>query len=552
MIEEMLKRTQWSGFTLPLNAFKSLYEKFSFCLAVENDRREIPFFWIAVIGGTGTGKSTIFNSLAGTYISTAGVERPKTKGPIAAFPKGKGKIKLRCFTTIDTPSSTSYPLEGSPGVLTITEHLRDLPWVFVDSPDIDSLARDHHRMAEDIFSLSDFILFILSQEKYADERLNRFLRRVIEENKSFFVIVNKVSEELQPHEVLHIFRLQGFHVDRNSLIMIPFARPEKGQLRHLEAWNEVERRLNALVREDCWKEIRNRENERSKLRMAAISREMALALKREKEALTNLVRDIKVLAERSVYEVLENHIATVRDHTKTHLQPQIKALYSRYDIFVKPRKTIGQAISKVLELLGIELSEGERNSKEETLKLIEKQIDHSPVFYAMDFLVNEVLKRVPTDRKPLSEVLRSRQTVLSREDIQNLMFRNSQDIFDWLENKFQTLMEGIPKTKELGIYSSFALWGIFILGIEAAIGGGLSLVKATIDAIIAPFITKATVEFFASREMHSIVEELSNRYKRGLQSIIFLQRDRFIDAITPFIPEEGLIKALENVELRND
>lgn len=546
MIEDTLKKTPWSGYTLSVNSFETLRERFLFYLAVERDRREIPLFWVALIGGTGTGKSTIFNSLAGSHISLTGVERPKTRGPIAAFPRGTSKVKLACFTTVQTP--ISEPTRGTPGVLTVTEHRLDLPWVFIDSPDIDSLARDHHKIAEDIFFLSDFILFVLSQEKYADERLNRFLRRIVEEGKNFFVVVNKATKELGLDDVVRVFRSQGFYVDKERLIFIPFAHPEKGQLRHLEAWKELERRFYEIAGNNRWKTIRDAENERSRFRTLNAGKELVSILKRERDALLDILKDIKDLTDRAAYEVLEKHITTVKDHTKAHLQPQIKALYSRYDIFGKPRRAVTQAISKVFEILGIRLFEEDEDSKEATIKRIEQQIDHSPIFYAMDFLVSEVLRRIPSDREPIGYVIRTPETVLSHEDVQNIMIQNSREIFDWLESKFQTLMEGIPKTKELGIYSSFALWGVFILGIEAAVGGGLSLVKAAIDAVIAPFITKATVELFASHEIYSIVEELSARYKKGLQSVIFLQRDRFTEAIRPFIPGEDLLTALEDFD----
>jgi hypothetical protein len=131
------------------------------------------------------------------------------------------------------------------------------------------------------------------------------------------------------------------------------------------------------------------------------------------------------------------------------------------------------------------------------------------------------------------------------------MLEHSKNLFDWLEKEFETMTKGIPKTKELGIYSSFILWGVFILGIEVAIGGGLSIAKAAIDAIIAPFITKATVDFFANNEIYRIVEELSNRYKRGMESIVFLQRDRFVDCIESFVPDESATEMLLNTAVMN-
>lgn len=547
MIDDLLQKISWSGYTLPPEVFYDLWRRVSFYLAVAEDRKAIPFLWVSIMGGTGTGKSTIFNSLCGAYLSLTGVERPKTQGPIAAFPEGKAVISLTCFKTVDARSTAVSPFNGSPGVLTVTEHSAPFPWIFVDSPDIDSLARDHHKMAEDIFQLSDFVIFVVSQEKYADERLNRFLRRVVDERKKFLVVVNKATDELRPGDVLQIFQSQGLRISERDLVILPFTRPLNGQIRHTEEWDALVKRLDDEAGGERWKAIKNQETERFIARLRDACSELASVVIGEREALVGLIREIRDLSERAVYEVLEKHIATVRDHTRSHLQPQIKALYSRYDILGKPRRAIGQAVSKVLEVFGIKLTDDADDSREGTLRKIEEQIDHSPVFHAVDFLVTEVLRRVPADRKPLGDVLRSRNVILSREDVHDLMLNHSKELFDWLEKEFQQMMQGIPKTKELGIYSSFALWGVFILGIEAAMGGGITPLRAAIDAIIAPFITKATVEFFASHEIYRIVEELSKRYKQGIQAIIFRQRDRFISCIEPFIPEENLAKSLETV-----
>jgi len=545
MFQDPTARIVWSGYTLPVELFNTARERLSFILAVSRDRKVAPFFWISIMGGTGTGKSTIFNSLCKANLSVTGVERPKTRGPIAAFPKGKGNLNLSCFKTVGVKTASIEPVEGCPDELTIVEHRQPLPWIFVDSPDIDSLAREHHKMAENILLFSDFIIFVVSQEKYADERLNRFLRRIIDEGKEFIVVVNKATEELQMEDVLQVFKVQNLRVSEHDLVFIPFAQPRNGQLNHIREWEVLENRLQSRAGGERWKTIRDHENERIQLRVASACQELATMIENERKALRGLIAEINDLANRAVYEVLERHISAVREHTKTYIQPQIKSLYSRYDIFGKPRRAIWQAFSKIFEFFGIDLSDRDDDSKEGTLKRIEEQIDHSPIFHAVDFLVTEVLKRIPPEKKPIGEMVRSSEIVLSRNDIHNLMLDHSSKLFEWLEQEFEAMTKGIPKTKELGIYSSFALWGLFILGIEAALGGGISIVKAAVDAVIAPFITKATVDLFANNEIYRIVEELSERYRRGMEAIVFLQRDRFVSCVESCVPDESLTKTLD-------
>ncbi|MEJ2726060.1 MAG: hypothetical protein P8175_15750, partial [Deltaproteobacteria bacterium] len=41
-----------------------------------------PCLWVILLGGTGTGKSSLFNAFVGKALSRTGVERPITAGPV--------------------------------------------------------------------------------------------------------------------------------------------------------------------------------------------------------------------------------------------------------------------------------------------------------------------------------------------------------------------------------------------------------------------------------------------------------------------------------------
>ena len=64
-------------------------------------KKQIPALWAVVLGGTGTGKSTIFNALCGKPLSETGVERPKTSGPILYAHKNCGLARGIPFTGIE-------------------------------------------------------------------------------------------------------------------------------------------------------------------------------------------------------------------------------------------------------------------------------------------------------------------------------------------------------------------------------------------------------------------------------------------------------------------
>ena len=71
--------------------------------AIFHYKRNNPCLWVVFLGGTGTGKSTLFNAFCEEPLSATGVERPKTAGPVAhaqshcliekAFPFSEIKIE---------------------------------------------------------------------------------------------------------------------------------------------------------------------------------------------------------------------------------------------------------------------------------------------------------------------------------------------------------------------------------------------------------------------------------------------------------------------------
>jgi len=78
----------------------------------------------------------------------------------------------------------------------ILEHTRSefSHLVLADTPDLDSVEVDNRQIAEDLFLLSDAVIFVTSQEKYADEVPYQFLLRVLQGQRPSFVLFNKAEE----------------------------------------------------------------------------------------------------------------------------------------------------------------------------------------------------------------------------------------------------------------------------------------------------------------------------------------------------------------------
>ena len=118
----------------------------------------VPVLWAVLIGGTGTGKSTILNALCGEEVSEAGVERPKTEGPVLYIHESLSPAEGFPFPEIRVVfagGAGKGKRTGGPGVLTVITHRReDLRFLaLVDTPDVDSVEIRNRTMAEDLYLL---------------------------------------------------------------------------------------------------------------------------------------------------------------------------------------------------------------------------------------------------------------------------------------------------------------------------------------------------------------------------------------------------------------
>ncbi|MGF1237070.1 GTPase [Streptomyces sp. 2-6] len=141
---------------------------------------------IAIAGATGSGKSQLFNALAGVAISETGVRRPTTAAPIAcSWSDGAASLIDR----LGIPGRLRRrPLQGPDA----DPQLRGL--VLVDLPDHDSAAVQHREHVDRILGLVDAVIWVVDPEKYADAVLHeRYLRPLSGHAEVMFVVLNQVD-----------------------------------------------------------------------------------------------------------------------------------------------------------------------------------------------------------------------------------------------------------------------------------------------------------------------------------------------------------------------
>ncbi|MEU9356270.1 YfjP family GTPase [Streptomyces griseoloalbus] len=142
---------------------------------------------VAIAGATGSGKSQLFNTLAGVPISETGVRRPTTAAPIAcSWSDGAASLIERLGIP---PRLRRRPLQATADA---DERLRGL--VLVDLPDHDSAAVQHREQVDRVLGLVDAVIWVVDPEKYADAMLHeRYLRPMAAHAEVMFVVLNQID-----------------------------------------------------------------------------------------------------------------------------------------------------------------------------------------------------------------------------------------------------------------------------------------------------------------------------------------------------------------------
>ncbi|GAB2743394.1 GTP-binding protein [Streptomyces bullii] len=140
---------------------------------------------VAIAGATGSGKSQLFNALAGVAISETGVRRPTTASPIAcSWSDGAAGLIERLGIP---PRLRRRPLQSE-----VDGQLRGL--VLIDLPDHDSAAVQHREAVDRVLALVDAVIWVVDPEKYADAMLHeRYLRPMAAHAEVMFVVLNQID-----------------------------------------------------------------------------------------------------------------------------------------------------------------------------------------------------------------------------------------------------------------------------------------------------------------------------------------------------------------------
>ncbi len=161
---------------------------------------------VALAGATGSGKSSLFNALAGADLAAIGARRPTTSAPTAAVwgEAAAGELldwlRVSQRHSIAGGSGRAGPENGGSyaGGLDGSRAGGLDGLVLLDLPDFDSRERSHRTEAERVLALCDVFVWVTDPQKYADSRLHDDYVRALAGHAAVMVVVLNQADRLSP------------------------------------------------------------------------------------------------------------------------------------------------------------------------------------------------------------------------------------------------------------------------------------------------------------------------------------------------------------------
>jgi predicted GTPase len=138
------------------------------------------FLTIGLLGGTGVGKSTIMNALAGADVASTSYRRPHTD-----------QVLIYRHAATFLPSELQKTPVPWREITHQVDAIRQI--LLCDLPDFDSLLGSHRDHVIRFLDHLDVLVWVVTPEKYADERFYAFLRQVQKAKQNFYFVLNKAD-----------------------------------------------------------------------------------------------------------------------------------------------------------------------------------------------------------------------------------------------------------------------------------------------------------------------------------------------------------------------
>jgi len=145
---------------------------------------------VALAGATGSGKSSLFNSLTDLELAGVGVRRPTTSWALACAWGPDGAQGLLEWMGIPARHQVSR--------MSMLDHSADDTkldgLVLLDLPDHDSTEVSHHLEMDRLITYADLLVWVLDPQKYADAAIHdRYIRPMASYSDVTLVVLNQID-----------------------------------------------------------------------------------------------------------------------------------------------------------------------------------------------------------------------------------------------------------------------------------------------------------------------------------------------------------------------
>ena len=212
-------------------------------------------FVCALAGGTGAGKSSLLNALAGQEVSRPGATRPVTAEPVAWVPADA--------------AAELGPLLRWVGVDKVVSHAdpRFTDLCLLDLPDYDSVEARHRATVDQVLPRVDAVCWVLDPEKYNDRVLHEdYLQPLAHHADRAVFVVNRRDVIGDARQVAALTadlrrRLEADGISGRPVFVVSADPPDgegHGELEDLRSWLSERLQAKAVVTERLAADCRQR------------------------------------------------------------------------------------------------------------------------------------------------------------------------------------------------------------------------------------------------------------------------------------------------------
>lgn len=506
---------------------------------------------VSLFGGTGTGKSTLFNSLAGERVSRVSWLRPCTSQPVLYAYHAAMEELSACPLVVDSCGRGDRDV-----MVQLVSHSREeaAGVVLVDTPDIDSVELINRKIADDFFTISDIVVFVTSLDKYGDNSGKMFRTWIREWGKRSFFVMNKAHAGDAFEDFRRTLREEGFHAE--GLIRVEDQGTSPDIIPGLRERSEFQA-VFAAVRDDV------RSIELGNLGIATVRRveELADAVNAQVDRIVKVNDQIRLAFDRAAGEMEQRLDAVLSPEVANRVQERLGVLLQKYDVLFPVRLFIRNAARKSLDFVWSLVSSGGSDQRSESGEraMLARDLAETkavanlvPLEYAVARLNQEIAGMLKDDPnlEDLSRVALHDVPRLTNDEVRSQFDEAFPGVEHLLEEEFTRFREGgLSSTQEATLYGAYAFWALLLITAEVVMLGGSTWVDALLGPVIAPFIPKWLLGMKIRDVLREIADRVNGEYRGILRGILERQATLYLHEFRSLLPDDDDLARL--TELRD-